>query len=253
MQWDNRLYFGTWQLGGQFKQLSTAQIESLLFFALDFGIRRFDSAAVYGGGMVERILGSILPDDSVIVTKIPASSKPSLNSQAPIHDFYSRDSIRRSAFASLERLQRSSVDTLLLHNWLPSWSSDAIEILNSLVELKNEGISKRVGISLPNLFSAHINQEVLSYLDVIEAPFNPNEQWILSQLPELLRLKKEILLRSLFDQGKLLKNQTADAFLQKALVLNTSLVIGMTTQEQITQNIQSVKSFRRKYTQTKIS
>jgi aryl-alcohol dehydrogenase-like predicted oxidoreductase len=246
MQQFNRLYFGTWQLGGQFKKLSSPQIESLLFFALDSGINRFDTAAVYGEGLVEKILGLNLPGDSVIVTKIPATSKPSLDSPAPIQNFYSRDSIRRSAFASLERLQRSSVDTLLLHNWLPSWSLDAIEILESLVELKKEGIAKRVGISLPNNFSAHINKEILPFLDVIEAPFNPQNQWILSQLPELLRLKKEILLRSLFDQGKLLKNHPADAFLQKALELETSLVIGMTTEEQISQNIESMKDCLRK-------
>ncbi|PIS04642.1 MAG: hypothetical protein COT81_05460 [Candidatus Buchananbacteria bacterium CG10_big_fil_rev_8_21_14_0_10_42_9] len=61
MKWSDRLYFGTWQLGGQFKNLSKAYIESLLLFAVSSGIRRFDTAAVYGGGRVEEMLGGGYP------------------------------------------------------------------------------------------------------------------------------------------------------------------------------------------------
>lgn len=56
MEWFDRFYFGTWQFSGQFKQLSRPQIEILLNFALRSGIRRFDTAAVYGDGKVEEIL-----------------------------------------------------------------------------------------------------------------------------------------------------------------------------------------------------
>ena len=34
MKWFERLYFGTWQLGGQFKKLPPDYIESLLLFAI---------------------------------------------------------------------------------------------------------------------------------------------------------------------------------------------------------------------------
>lgn len=242
MKWYERLYFGTWQLGGQFKQLSSAYIESLLHFALNSGIRRFDTAAVYGEGRVEKMLGLCLPEDAVIVTKIPAISKPSLESTASIKRFYSPDMICQSVEESLERLSRTSIDTVLLHNWLPSWSSDAILVLECLDGLKERGMVKRVGISLPDNFSYRIESSVLPYLDVIEAPFNPQQLWILSQLPELLRLKKEILLRSLLGQGKLLtEQQTAETLVQNALALNTSVVIGMTTEEQINRNIYNLK------------
>lgn len=236
----NRLYFGTWQFsGGRFKNLSIDYIEALIHFALNVGISRFDTAAVYGEGMVEKILGATLPHDTMIVTKIPAIAKPDLQSSASIQDFYSKEAIQRSVMQSLERLQRSSIDTLLLHNWHPSWSMDAIEILEFLLQLKKEGITKRIGVSLPNNFSAPLSLEVLPYFDVIEAPFNPQEEWVVAQISQWQQFKKEILLRSLFCQGKLLKNQTALPLLQKALSLNTSVVIGMTTQEQISQNIAS--------------
>lgn len=242
MEWFNRLYLGTWQLGGQFKNLSPASIESLLLFAISSGIRRFDTAAVYGGGKVEEMLGSCLPEDVVIVTKIPAASKLNLEAPEPIQRFYSRDDIYRSVYGSLERLRRPSIDTALLHNWLPTWSSKAVTVLEHLNELKDQGVVKRVGISLPDNFSHPVAEAVLPHIDVIEAPFNTEQVWLLQQLPYLLDLKKEVLLRSLFKQGKLLTDpHSAEIIAQNALTLGTSVVIGMTTEEQVTRNINYLK------------
>lgn len=235
----DRFYYGTWQFsGGRFKNLTEHDIESLIHFALKSGINRFDTAAVYGDGIVEKILGAALPLDAIIVTKIPAIAKPDLGSSAKIQDFYSKDAIQRSVMQSLEKLRRNSIDALLLHNWHPSWtSSDAIEILEWLIQFKREGMTQRIGVSLPNNFSASLPFEILSYFDVIEAPFNPQEEWVLAHISQWQNLKKEILLRSLFCQGKLLQTQSVASLLQKALQLNTSIVIGMTSQEQISQNI----------------
>ncbi|MBP6942418.1 MAG: aldo/keto reductase [Candidatus Buchananbacteria bacterium] len=241
MEWFERLYFGTWQLGGQFKNLSSAQIESLLLFALESGIRCFDTAAVYGGGSVETVLGLCAPIDATIVTKIPAIRKPDLGSPAPISEFYSLDHLDQSVENSLNRLKRTRVDTVLLHNWLPTWSSEAVSILNHLQGMKNKGIALKVGISLPDSFLSTIHAEALPYIDVIEAPFNPNQEWILNQLPNLLAMKKEVLLRSLFCQGKLLASHPAELLVKNALRLKTSIVIGMTSEEQITHNISYLK------------
>jgi hypothetical protein len=107
--------------------------------------------------------------------------------------------------------------------------------------MKDGGIARRVGISLPDDFSSDISDEVLPYIDVIEAPFNPNQRWVLNQLPSLLAMKKKILLRSLFCQGKLLTSHPAELFVKNAQQLQTSIVIGMTTEEQITCNINYLK------------
>ena len=238
MEWFKRLYMGTWQFGGQFKQLSRSQIEALLNFALQAGVQRFDTAAVYGDGKVEEVLGVCLPPTAVVVTKIPATSKPPLHLPVSIYNFYTPTLIHRSIEVSLKRLRRNSIDTVLLHNWHSSWSLDAIEIIAVLDDLKKSGLVKRIGISLPNGFNTCIDDAILPYLDVIEVPFNSQERWILNQLPKLLQLKKEVLLRSLFCQGKLLKKgYTAKEILQEVLPLNTSMVIGMTTEEQIRENI----------------
>jgi aryl-alcohol dehydrogenase-like predicted oxidoreductase len=241
MEWFNRLYFGTWQLSGQFKNLSPAYIESLLLFAISSGIRRFDTATVYGEGKVEEMLGAYLTEYAVIVTKIPAIKKPKLEVAAPIDEFYTPDQLDQSVEGSLRRLKRTQLDTILLHNWLPSWSSDASGILHQLQAMKNEGVVRSVGISLPDNFSAHIDDEVLPLIDVIEAPYNPNQKWVLEQLPRFISLRKEVLLRSLFDQGKLLAAYTVESLVTDAAKLGTSVVIGMTTKSQITQNINHLK------------
>lgn len=245
MNWNDRLYFGTWQLSGQFKDLTNTQIENLIQVALSHGIYKFDTAAVYGQGNVEKILGACLPQKARILTKIPAILKP--GTQTSIDKCYSRDSIHRSAEQSLSRLGRNSIDILLLHNWMPSWQKNATYILEVLNELKEIGVAGQVGISLPNGFSDYIDDSVLEYIDVIEAPYNLREQWIVSQLPQFKRLGKEVLLRSLFLQGKILMGDERQAdisameILTRALKLETSVVVGMTTTDQIVQNINQMK------------
>jgi len=245
MKWNDRLYFGTWQLSGQFKNLRTTQTENLIQVALAHGIYKFDSAAVYGQGNVEKILGACLPQETRILTKIPAILKP--DTQISIDKCYSRDSIHRSAEQSLSRLGRNSIDILLLHNWMPSWQKNATYILEALNELKEIGIAGQVGISLPNGFSDYIDDSVLEHIDVIEAPYNLREQWIVSQLPQFKRLGKEVLLRSLFLQGKILMSDerqadiSATEILTRVLKLETSVVVGMTTTDQIVQNINQMK------------
>jgi aryl-alcohol dehydrogenase-like predicted oxidoreductase len=240
-QWNTRLYFGTWQLSGQFKDLSPSIIESLLRFAYEAGIRRFDTAAVYGVGKVEDMLGRYLPKDTMIVTKIPAMVKPGLKSDTLIEQCYSVDHISRSVETSLKRLNRTSLDVVLLHNWLPHWSSDSMDILRYLRTIKYQGMVSRVGISLPDNFASHLGYEIMNGIDVIEAPYSVNQQWVQEQLQTFRVLDKEVLLRSLFCQGKLLTEHSARDIVVDTLKLNTSVVIGMTTDQQITSNISYLK------------
>lgn len=245
MKWNDRLYFGTWQLSGQFKDLTNTQIENLIQVALTHGIYKFDTAAVYGQGNIEKILGACLPQEAMVLTKIPAILKPGV--QTSIDKCYSRESIHRGAEQSLSRLGRDSIDILLLHNWMPLWQKNATYILDALKELKGIGIVRQVGISLPNGFSHYIDDSVLEHIDVIEAPYNIHEQWIVSQLPQFKRLGKEVLLRSLFLQGKILMGDERQAgisameILTRTLKLETSVVVGMTTTDQIIQNINHLK------------
>lgn len=266
MNWQKRLYFGTWQFGGDFRKWNDLEIKHLISYALARGIKKFDTAAVYGAGNVERILGCILPDEAAVVTKIAASSKPTLSSNNSIDKYYSEESIRGGVEKSLERLRRATVDTILLHNWIPAWNTSGLNILRVMNDLKKSGLTKRIGISFPDGFGAQLPMPVVRRIDVIEAPFNFRDRWILSQLPVLKQAGKEIILRSIFIQGLLTRDQDErrqfppydcrssktdkisteikqdpHELVRQAWALGTSVAIGMTTEEQIEKNLATLK------------
>lgn len=256
-----RLYFGTWQFGGQFKKMSRVEIVSLVEYALRKGVLRFDTAMVYGSGKVEEMLGEVLPQEAVIVTKIPAIKKPAGNLCGGIEEYYPEDFIRKSLDASLSRLKRNSVDTLLLHNWSSVWDHESEQVFSLLEKLKTEGLVKRIGISFPDGHSCVAGENIMERIDVVEAPCNIVNNEIFEQMPKLLAEGKEVILRSIFLQGILLRNEnertdflsedirsvrtvniplqcfTPLEILSRISAFGTSVAIGMTTFGQIDQNI----------------
>ncbi len=266
MEWNERLYLGTWQLSGDFRALSFEEKERLVTVALESGIVRFDTAAVYGGGSVESLLGRMLPHDAVIVTKIPAirSSEGKLTSSFGQH--YPVEHVKASLEDSLSRLSRTSLDVVLLHNWHETWAGNIQSVADVLFAIRDSGLVNRVGMSLPDGFRGDIGTDILDLVDVIEAPLNQHERWIEHMLSDLRASGVEVLLRSLFMQGMRLKTAgearllqaqdvrrqrdypsyegpvpSAQSILTEALSLGTSLVIGATTPEQITTNVNRLK------------
>ena len=79
-------------------------------------MRIFDTAAAYGAGNAELILGEALADkdDVVIVTKCGYIGDPVTRVIEP--DDLSPAGIRRGVEGSLTRLGRSSVDAVILHH-----------------------------------------------------------------------------------------------------------------------------------------
>jgi aryl-alcohol dehydrogenase-like predicted oxidoreductase len=244
MDINDRLYFGTWQLEKVLEQSSIKRVEEILLFAVDSGIKRFDTAAVYGKGMIEQVIGRCLPDTTYIVTKIPAMIKPSLHHPIPIGECYSQDHLKRSLEGSLNRLKKTTLDTVLLHNWLPSWSKEVEDVLQYLEVAKQWGLVKKVGISLPDDFCSYVDVTVLPFIDVIEAPCSRKQVWILNQLPALLGLQKEVIVRSIFCRGTLLASYSPEALLREALNHGSSFVIGMTNEEHIIHNLNVLKEYQ---------
>ena len=87
----DRLYLGTWQFSGQFRKLTEKEIIDLIAVALQHGIYKFDTAIAYGNGLVESILGKILPQSCFVTTKIPAAQKPDLHTADRIERYYYHD------------------------------------------------------------------------------------------------------------------------------------------------------------------
>ncbi|WP_374717778.1 aldo/keto reductase [Neobacillus sp.] len=235
----NKLCFGTWQFEESFNKVTKEEALYLLEFAIDLGIRNIDTALVYGNGEVERIISKTNVNCLNIITKIPAKTKPSLQVHSHISQYYDIDWIELCVRKSINNLN-CYPNTFLLHNWSDNWIS-SLEILNYLRKLKEKGYCKKIGISLPNSYDGTLSDSVLQLIDIIEVPYNDNDQWILSNKELLTVNKVEIITRSLFKQGTLIPKENKEFYIRdkirKALTISDFVAVGMTSKEQIKQNI----------------
>lgn len=234
----NNLYMGTWQFNGSFKPLTQNEIIDLLNFAKEKGIINYDTALAYKN--VEDYISKSNCKDEVILTKIPAITKPKLDEDCNINDYYPKEYIYNCLNKSLNNLNRDYVDILLLHNWNYNWDKNK-EIIKWLLELKRDNFVKKIGISLPNNYNRRLSDNILYDIDVVEAPYNNENKWIENDIDYYKRFNIEIILRSLFLQGKMLKDRKYEEIINNAKKYDTSLVIGMTTIDQIENNINCVR------------
>lgn len=148
--------FGAWAIGGdnwtfgwgpQDDRDSIAAIQR----SVDSGVNWIDTAAVYGFGHSEEVVGTALAG-------MPVSARPYVftkcgllpgDSGAPVHSL-EPESIRREVEASLRRLRIDAIDLYQIH-WpaMPSDSAD-VETLESawhcLVQIRESGKVRHIGV-----------------------------------------------------------------------------------------------------------
>jgi aryl-alcohol dehydrogenase-like predicted oxidoreductase len=144
-----RVGFGAWAIGGgdwefgwgpQEDEQSLAAIHR----ALEQGVNWIDTAAAYGFGHSERIVGRALQGLAkrpYVFTKCSLLEGPG---RRVIHSL-KRDSILREAEASLERLRIDAIDLYQIH-W-PDPPEDIEEGWAALAELKHQGLVRHIGVS----------------------------------------------------------------------------------------------------------
>lgn len=116
--------------------------------AIDAGINLFDTAAVYGEGESERVLGrALIGHDNVLVQ----SKYRPYDSNAPWATYTgSPEALRATVEQSLKRLKRDHIDILLGHgirtvDTLDRFLSDGC--YDAMVKLRDEGKVRFIGIS----------------------------------------------------------------------------------------------------------
>jgi aryl-alcohol dehydrogenase-like predicted oxidoreductase len=135
--------------------LSTDAGGRLLLEALDLGYTHFDSAALYGFGANETLIGDVLMPKRGAFT---FASKGGLfrNEQGQRHVDGRPEVIRQNCDESLTRLKTDVIDLYYLHRWdkrVPIEDS-----VGTLAELVREGKVKTIGlceVSAPTLRRAH--------------------------------------------------------------------------------------------------
>jgi aryl-alcohol dehydrogenase-like predicted oxidoreductase len=144
-----RVGFGAWAIGGggwefgwgpQEDEQSVASIHR----ALEQGVNWIDTAAAYGFGRSEQIVGRALEglaSRPYVFTKCSLLEGPG---RRVLHSL-KRDSILREAEASLQRLGLDAIDLYQIH-W-PNPATDIEEGWRALAELKDQGLVRHIGVS----------------------------------------------------------------------------------------------------------
>jgi aryl-alcohol dehydrogenase-like predicted oxidoreductase len=144
-----RVGFGAWAIGGggwEFGWGPQDDEESIaaVHHALEQGINWIDTAAAYGFGRSERMVGRALEGVAarpLVFTKCSLLEGPG---RTVAHSL-KRDSILREAEASLERLGIDAIDLYQIH-W-PNPPEDIEEGWAALAELKQQGLVRHIGVS----------------------------------------------------------------------------------------------------------
>lgn len=156
------IVLGTWAMGGLYWEepddsASIAAIQK----AMELGLRTFDTAETYGFGRSETVLGKALegvPRDRYIMI-----------SKCKYH--YTRDEMRASLEASLERLRTDYLDVYFIHRPPQPDTVSIEEAMENIQRLRQEGLIRAVGVS--NFNTEQLRQaETMGAVDVIQPCYN---------------------------------------------------------------------------------
>ncbi len=200
--------FGAWAIGGSWGDQKEIDSLEALETAVDMGVNFIDTAAGYGNGKSERIIGDFLKtrfETVYVSTKTPP--RPGNWPPSPydkIEDRYPEAYLRENIEERLKNLKTESLDILLLHTWTRAWNDNPIA-LEILQKIKSEGLVKNIGISTPEHDQNCVIQLMREGLiDAVQVIYNIFEQ---EPAAQLLPVAKEtgtgVIVRVAFDEGVL--------------------------------------------------
>ena len=195
-----RLALGTVQFGlpygvaNQQGQVSLPEAAAILTCARKAGLDTLDTAMVYGNS--EERLGQIGVQDWKLISKLPALPEQALAVERWVEE---------AVAICLGRLRVSSLYGLLLHRPADLLTSQGTILYKSLVNLKQRGWVKKIGVSVYDPEELTTLYPQFSF-DLVQAPFNGFDQRLVTSgwLARLQQDGVEVHGRSLFLQGLLL-------------------------------------------------
>jgi aryl-alcohol dehydrogenase-like predicted oxidoreductase len=168
-----RVGFGAWAIGGggwefgwgpQEDEASIAAIQR----ALELGVNWVDTAAAYGFGHSEEVVGRAiagLATPPYVFTKASLVEGPG---RSVVHDL-TRDSILREVHASLERLGVEAIDLYQIHWPIPD--RDIEQGWATFAELREQGIVRHIGVS--NFDAAQLERiKGIAPVETLQPPYS---------------------------------------------------------------------------------
>ncbi|HEY7393236.1 MAG TPA: aldo/keto reductase [Gemmatimonadaceae bacterium] len=200
--------YGMWGLAGWTGSDDSETRESLQL-AVDLGCNVFDTAAAYGDGRSERMLGHLLKDNPdkrlYAATKVPPKNRqwPSRRG-VPLDDVFPADYIRASVEQSLVNLGTSRIDLLQFHVWEDDWAIDD-RWQRVVDDLKREGLILGMGISINRWEPTNaIRTMMTGIIDAVQVIYNIFDQAPEDELfPTCRELGIAVIARVPFDEGSL--------------------------------------------------
>ena len=174
-----RVGFGSWAVGGggwAYGWGPQDDVESLgtMRHALDLGVNWIDTAAVYGLGHSEEVVGRLLRE-------MPHAQRPYLFTKCGLvwderdrmrepQRILAPDSIRRECEASLRRLGVECIDLYQFH-WPDASGTPVEDSWAAMVQLVQEGKVRAIGVSN---FDVHLlaRCEAIRHVDSLQPPFS---------------------------------------------------------------------------------
>lgn len=175
----NKIVIGCEQLGGvDWGTFDIKLVERSIDIAYELGIRRFDTADVYGLGKSEKKLSKILgkkKNDVLINTKIGVKWKI-INKKKRAETFFdsSPSYIRKAIDDSLSRLKVDVIDTIFIH-W-PDYNTPFIDTFNELQKARSSGKIRNIGVSNFNLKDLKFIKQNGKELNALQYSFNLLDQ-----------------------------------------------------------------------------
>jgi D-threo-aldose 1-dehydrogenase len=146
------LGLGTAPLGGLYEAVDDQTAHAVVERAWALGLRYFDTAPYYGGGLAERRLGAALrgtPRGTLIVsTKVGRLLRPDASGWESAYFDFSYDAALRSVEGSLERLGLDRVDIALVHDPDDHYEEALAGAFRALVRLRDEGVVRAIGVGM---------------------------------------------------------------------------------------------------------
>ena len=186
------------------------QIKSIIAFAIDNGIKHFDTAKVYWWDG-ESIFSDIA-EPVRVSTKIPAKKKPEQHDwDSDINNFYDHAYIQTQLEDTLVKLAHK-VDIVYLHNRSTKRAHNTDEIIWLLHAYKQSWNIQSVGVSLPDNYTWNleyiINNPLIEYIQINQSIIHDNS----ATIHTLKQAWKKINVRSIFHQWLLLHSDKLPAY-----------------------------------------
>ena len=174
-----KIALGTVQFGLEYGVANTKgrvpeeTAQDILSLARELGVDTLDTAAAYGTS--EEVLGRTGVDAFKVISKVPPGTE---------HIEKPANWVKRCIDQSLSNLRCDSLYGLLLHRPLDLLQSNGRELYDALVDIKRQGLAKKIGISVYG--PDDLDKLATFDFDLVQAPMNildrrlKNSGWLVS-------------------------------------------------------------------------